>query len=99
LEDVICAIPKVTGCLRASSETFVYLQMTDLLLGALQFDWRDVQGNIARSSRRGEAKRNLVSFVKNQLGISPSEPILTPNARFRKKSRPVRFTAWMWRPQ
>ena len=36
LEDALCAVPHVAGCLRASSETSVFLQLVDLMAGCVQ---------------------------------------------------------------
>ena len=77
VESEFCAVEQVKGCLRASSETQVFLQMTDVLLGCVAFDWRDKNGFYAPGSRRAEAKRNLVSLMRERLVLPPGEPIVT----------------------
>lgn len=67
LEDVLCSIPSVTGCLRATSETSIFLQLVDVLVGCVQFDMRDQRGLYTPTSHRADAKRKLAGFVKGNL--------------------------------
>jgi hypothetical protein len=69
VEEAICNISAVSGCLRATSDMSVYLQLTDLLLGCVQFDWNDQKGFYNPSSRRADAKRHLTKFLKSKLKI------------------------------
>ena len=73
LEDIICAVPAVKGCLRATSEMSIYLQLVDLLLGCVQFDWKDANGYYDANSGKAAAKREVTNFVKARLGLRPAE--------------------------
>lgn len=94
LEEMLCTIPSVTGCFRATSDMSVYLQLVDVLLGCVQFDRKDAAGFYAESSTRGDAKRKLVSFVKSKLGVQRTAPFLTPGRTFNQWTRTSRFTVW-----
>lgn len=65
IEDMLCAVPAVKGCLRATSDMSVYLQIVDVLLGCVQFDWKDANGYYGTMSQRAGEKRELVNFVKS----------------------------------
>lgn len=64
LEDTLSSATNVAGCLRASSETQVFLQIVDVLLGCVQADWKDQNGFYAPESGRAQAKRELLSFLR-----------------------------------
>lgn len=97
LEDRLCSLPQVVGCLRASSETSVFLQIVDLLLGCVQFDWRDQRGYY-KDSANTRAKRDLTAFLKSRLGIPAGEAIVSENMRFRRRMRQSLFTTWWGLP-
>ena len=92
LEDILCTLPQVKGCLRATSDMSVYLQIVDILLGCIQFDWKDDNGFYDTSSKRAEDKREMVNFVKNQLGLLESERFLPSGTSSREWSVPSLFT-------
>jgi hypothetical protein len=92
LEDMICQAPKVKGCLRATSEMSVYLQLVDVLLGCVQFDWRDAKCLYGETSKRANEKRQVVDFVKDQLGLRKDERLLTSQEGCREWQMPSRFT-------
>lgn len=92
MEDRICAVPHVAGCLRATSEMSVFLQIVDVLLGCVQFDWRDQRGLYESGSKRAVAKRNLTAFVKSRIGLEAGEAILPQSADFRGITSPIPFT-------
>ncbi len=48
----------------------IYLQIVDVLLGCVQFDWKYKQGYYLKTSKRAREKRMLVNLVKDKLGIS-----------------------------
>lgn len=98
LEDRLCGLPHLKGCLRASSETSVFLQMVDVLLGCLQFDWNDAHGRYGDGSGRAAAKRRVSQFVKARLGIPLDEPVLTKERPYRRWSKTSAFSATLWRP-
>lgn len=98
LEDLCCALPKVLGCVRITSETSPFLQVVDLLLGAVSFDWRDSRGLITDSTSSA-LKRHLVTFVKNKLGMSPTTRFLPPGGQtYFSRRNPLRFSAWQPMP-
>jgi hypothetical protein len=97
-EDVLCELDRVKGCLRATSETSVFLQLVDVLLGCVQFDWRDTHGYNDMTSVRGQAKRDLCRLVKAHIGLDTDEPILSDSINYRRRKRSSVFSAWLWKP-
>ena len=96
LEDALCAVPNVVGCLRASSETSVFLQLVDLLAGCVQFDIRDQRQSYGAGSKRGSAKRDLVRFLKGRLGLALNEQLLPERVTHRRWERGCTFSIWRW---
>ena len=98
LEDVLCSVDSVKGCLRATSDMSIYLQIVDVLLGCVQFDVRYQMDYYRATSRRAQDKRRLVDFVKSRLGMRTASPFL-PNDRISNEWRaPSVFTVCrgMW---
>jgi hypothetical protein len=93
LEDECCKLPNVTGCISITSETSPFLQVVDLLIGVVSFDWRDARKQIAPSAS-SQLKRQLVVFVKDKLGMAPTARFLRPGGHFFRRSAPIRFTVW-----
>ena len=96
LEDTVCCVPHVSGCLRATSDMSVFLQVVDVLLGCVQFDWKDHHKYYGSTSSRADAKRELTAFIKSKLRLDKDEPILTDSRPFRSRKNPSVFTAWKW---
>ncbi len=71
----------------------VYLQLVDVLLGCVQFDWKDANGYYSAASRRADEKRTLVNLVKSRLGLRPEESLLSDQGS-RKWDTPSLFTVW-----
>lgn len=92
VEDTFREVEQVAGCVRASSETQIFLQMVDVLLGCVQADLRDLKGLYAPDSRRGKAKRDLVNFVRTNLGLLPAQPIVSEHQPVWESSTPSPFT-------
>ena len=92
LEDVLCSSSMVKGCLRANSDISVYLQLVDVLLGCVQFDWRDAMQHYTSHNRIAVAKRDVVNVVKSRLGLRPEERILPPGVSLRSWRTPSLFT-------
>ena len=92
IEDMLGSALRVKGCLRATSDMSVYLQLVDVLLGCVQFDWKDANGYYGTTSQRAGAKRALVNFVKSRLGLRPDEPLLTDGNASRRWDEPSLFT-------
>ena len=100
---MLCSVPAVKGCLRATSDMAVYLQIVDLLLGCAQFDWKDANGYYGTESKRAQEKRALVDFVKTRLGVPSGARLLTRETMSQSWDAPSRFTVyrgrWQHRPQ
>ena len=96
LEEIFCSLTNVAGCLRATSDMSVFLQIVDVLLGCVHFDWKDQKQYYGTASKRAEAKRELTAFIKSRLGVRRDEPILTDERGFRRWTRISTFTAWRW---
>ena len=92
IEDILCTAPVVKGCLRATSDMSIYLQLVDIMLGCVQFDWKDANGYYGTTSQRAIEKRALVNFVKERLGLPPEARLLAPGALSRCWETPSQFT-------
>ena len=92
LEDVLCSVDKVKGCLRATSDMSIFLQIVDLLLRCVQFDLKDRFEYYDTASRRAKEKRQLVNFVKSRLGMPSSLPLLSDSQSFKQWDAPSLFT-------
>ena len=99
IEDMLCAVPAVKGCLRATSDMSIYLQIVDVLLGCVQFDWKDANGYYGTTSQRAQEKRELVDFAKSRLGLPSGARFLTGETSFQNWETPSRFTVRLgdWR--
>lgn len=97
LEREFCSASKVAGCIRASSESQIFLQVVDVLLGCVQADWRDSNGLYPQSSSRADARRSLVGHMKTRLGIPVEEPIVTRQRRLWETDIPSPFTVSLYR--
>ena len=94
LEDVLCSIPSVKGCLRATSDMSIYLQLVDVLLGCVQFDFKDHAGFYETTSRRAQAKRDLANLLKSKLGMGREDAFLQAGQSFNRWDAPSTFTVW-----
>ena len=92
IEDTLCSVPAVKGCLRATSDMSVYLQIVDVLLGCVQFDWKDANGYYGTTSQRAREKRELVDFIKSQLGLPTGARLLNGENSFQSWDAPSLFT-------
>ena len=92
LEDVLCSVDRIKGCLRATSDMSIFLQIVDLLLGCVQFDFKDRLGYYDATSRRAKEKRQLVNFVRSRLGIGSNMPLLGSSRSFEQWDTPSLFT-------
>ena len=82
LEDVLCSVSTVKGCLRATSDMSIYLQLVDLLLGCVQYDVKESIGYYDPSSKRAKAKGQLARFLKTKLGMRPMNRFLANGQGF-----------------
>ncbi len=92
LEDVLCTVDMVKGCLRATSDMSIYLQLVDLLLGCVQYDLKDGMGYYDPASRRAEAKGQLARFLKAKLGMSRKGRFLADGQPFELADTRAKFT-------
>jgi hypothetical protein len=92
LEDVLCSVPSVKGCLRATSDMSIYLQLVDVLLGCVQFDMKDQTGFYATTSIRAQAKGQVTRFLKTKLGMGWKSPFLPGGQSFRSWNTPSTFS-------
>ena len=92
IEDTLSSATNVAGCMRASSETQVFLQLVDVLLGCVQADWRNHNGFSNSESKRGQAKGELLNFLKRQLGLPSIYPMVTHSERNLEALAPLPFT-------
>jgi len=98
LETELCKLDRVVGCLRMTSETSCFLQVVDLLLGVVSFDWRDARGQIA-PSKNAVLRQDLVRFVKKKLGMAPGDRFLKPGSTYFSRRTPMRVTVWQPKPE
>ena len=73
LEEVLCSVEAVKGCLRATSDMSIYLQIVDVLLGCVQFDVKSQMDFYSPTSKRAVEKQQLVSFLKRRLGMTAEQ--------------------------
>ena len=92
LEDVLCSVDRVKGCLRATSDMSIFLQIVDLLLGCVQFDLKDRFEYFDTKSRRAKENRQLVNFVKSRLGMLSGVPLLGSSQSLSQWDTPSLFT-------
>ena len=95
VEEEFSSVENVAGCLPASSETQVFLQMVDVLLGCVQADWKNQNGFYEPGSKRARAKRELVKFMRTKLALTPDEPIVTRQQPNRELFTPSPFSVWL----
>jgi hypothetical protein len=97
LENELSRLDHVAGCIRMASEMSALLQVVDLLLGVVSFDWRDVRGH-TRESNNAQVKREIANFVKRRMGMEPSERFLAPGRRYFRRATPLAFSVWQPNP-
>ena len=94
LEDALCSVNSVKGCLRATSDMSIYLQLVDLLLGCVQFDFKSQMGYFEPTSRRAQERLQLVNFLKSKLGMRQGDPFMPKGHSFKGWDKPSVFTVW-----
>lgn len=97
VEREFCSVPEVAGCIRASSESEVFLQVVDVLLGCVQAEWRESNGLYPENSSRAGARKSLVGYMKTRLGIPADETMVTRQRPFWATSVPSPFTVSLHR--
>ncbi|KKP60045.1 MAG: hypothetical protein UR54_C0021G0006 [Candidatus Roizmanbacteria bacterium GW2011_GWA2_34_18] len=92
-EKEINSLPNVFNTLRAHSETFILLQICDLLLGSVLFEWRAKKG-LMKNSNRAKAKKEFVDYLINKLDISKYKKDKFPLAQSLTCHSPIYFSVW-----
>ena len=92
LEDVLCSVNMVKGCLRATSDMSIYLQLVDLLLGCVQYDLKEQMGYYDSLSKRAKAKGQLAQLVKSKLGMGKGDAFLPSGELFTSRETPSIFS-------
>ena len=67
-EKELDSLPGVFRTIRANSESFLLLQLADLLLGSVVFQWRQAN-NFVKNSNRAKAKIEFVNYLISKLKI------------------------------
>ncbi len=78
--------------IRANSESFLLLQLTDLLLGSVVFQWRQAN-NFVKDSNRAKAKREFVNHLISKLKIPAGKRSKYPLAQKITCNDPY-FSVW-----
>jgi len=92
-EQEINSLPVVLNSLRAHSETFMLIQVCDLLLGSVLFQWRQKHGYV-KGSNRAKAKDEFVRYLVNKLVIPPVKKDNFPLAQAITCRDPIYFSVW-----
>ncbi len=85
-------LPNVFKTIRANSESFLLLQLTDLLLGATVFQWRQANGFV-KNSNRAKAKIEFTNHLITKLRIPENKKIVCPLAQKITCNQPY-FNVW-----
>lgn len=89
----INTLPEVFNTIRAHSETFILLQLTDLLLGSVVFQWRQKRGYV-KDSNRAKAKIEFVNHLISKLIIPTKNQTDFPLAQHITINKPFYFNVW-----
>ena len=89
-EHEINTLPNVFNTLRAHSETFTLLQVCDLLLGSVVFQWKQAK-RITNNSGREIAKNRFVDYLVEKLGAT-SPTVKYPLAQSITYKKPFHFS-------
>lgn len=92
-EQELNALPNIFNTLRAHSETFTLLQVCDLLLGSVVFQWRQAKALVG-DSKRAKAKTEFVDHLIEKLGLPKNKKIRYPLAQSMTCREPVYFSVW-----
>lgn len=92
-ESEINSLSRVFNTIRAHSETFILLQLTDLLLGSVVFQWRQKNGYV-KNSNRAKAKIKFVNHLISKFTIPVEKQARYPLAQHITISSPFYFNVW-----
>lgn len=91
-EKELDSLPGVFKTIRANSESFLLLQLTDILLGSVIFQWRQ-KNDFVKKSNRAKAKIDFVNHLINKLKIPVEKKIDYPLAQKITCNNPY-FSVW-----
>ena len=91
-EKELDSLPIIFKTIRANSESFLLLQLTDLLLGSTVFQWRQANGFV-KESNRARAKQEFVKYLVSKLKIPPEKLSKYPLAQKITCNEPY-FNVW-----
>lgn len=91
-ENELNSLPGVFKTIRANSESFLLLQLTDLLLGSVVFQWRQAN-NFVKNSNRAKAKIEFVNYLIGKLKIPTEKKSNYPLAQKITCNNPY-FSVW-----
>ena len=83
----------VFNTLRSHSETFTLLQICDLMLWAVVFQWRQKNGFV-KDSNRAKAKKDFIDHLVNKLVIPSNKRSEYPLAQAITCNRPIYLSVW-----
>lgn len=86
-------LPNVFNTLRAHSETFTLLQICDLMLGSVLFQWRQSRG-LVEQSNRAKAKKEFVEYLVGKLKIPNNKASDYPLSKAFTCPAPLYFSVW-----
>ena len=86
-------LPNIFNVLRAHSETFTLLQICDLFLGSVLFQWRQDRGLVGKSNR-AKAKEEFVNHLINKLNIPNVKGSNFPLSKSITVNNPIYFSVW-----
>lgn len=92
-ETELNTLPNVFNTLRAHSETFTLLQMCDLMLGSVVFQWCQKNGFV-KDSNRAKAKKDFVGHLIHKLVIPNNKSSDYPLAQSITCNSPIYFSVW-----
>jgi len=92
-ENELNTLPNAFNTLRAHSETFTLLQMCDLMLGSVVFQWRQKNGFV-KDSNRAKAKKEFVEYLISKLVIPNNKKSDYPLAQSITCNSPIYFSVW-----
>jgi hypothetical protein len=92
-EREINTLPSVLNTLRAHSETFMFLQLCDLLLGSVVFQWRQKLGAVS-DSRNARAKNEFVQHLIGKFTVPAKYATQYPLAQKLTLNQPGYFNVW-----
>lgn len=92
-ETELNGLPNVFNTLRAHSETFTLLQICDLMLGSVVFQWKQ-KNKFVKDSNRAKAKKEFVDYLISKLVIPVSKKSEYPLAQAVTCYNPIYFSVW-----